>query len=95
MYTVKEIDKLTDEQVVILKTSQISVDFTDTHSTRIILNFEPRHVIDVAFHISSGYFSDHFYRQLLWFFSCYEFQEKCSLHSIMACGWGNQTIWIA
>ncbi|MFC0299519.1 CDP-glycerol glycerophosphotransferase family protein [Virgibacillus soli] len=46
MYTVKEIDKLTDEQVVILKTSQISVDFTDTHSTRIILNFEPRHVID-------------------------------------------------
>lgn len=45
LYTVNELEKQTDEEVVILITAQCPVDFTDG-SKRIIVNFEPLHFID-------------------------------------------------
>src|SRR5690625_3449869 len=45
LYTVKEIEKQTDDQVVILKTSQCKIDF-DNSSNRIILDFETLNLVD-------------------------------------------------
>ncbi len=45
LYTVKEIEKQTEDQVVILKTSQCKVNF-DNGSDRVILNFETLNLID-------------------------------------------------
>src|SRR5690625_1379660 len=45
LYTVKEIEKQTDDQVVILKTSQCKIDF-DNDSNRIVLDFETLNLVD-------------------------------------------------
>ena len=44
LFTLKELEKRTDEQVVVLKTSQCKVDFDAPDRT--ILDFEPRHFFD-------------------------------------------------
>ncbi|MCR2821414.1 CDP-glycerol glycerophosphotransferase family protein [Lederbergia panacisoli] len=55
MFTLKELEKQTDGQVVVLKTSQCKVDFDE--ASRIVLDFEPRHFfqwIKSIFHLATS-----------------------------------------